>query len=59
MEEQGRLAGAVRSDEADALALGDLEVEPAQRLGAVGIAEAQIPHLQGQHHFHPRAAIAA
>jgi hypothetical protein len=59
VQQQGRLAGAVGSDEADALALLDLEVEPPQRFRAVGIAEAQISDLERKRHFQPRAAMAA
>ena len=59
VEEQGRLARPVGSHEADALAAADLEADPAQGLGAIVIAIAQVAHHYGGLHCHPRAHMAS
>jgi hypothetical protein len=59
VQEQGGLAGPVRADDTDSVAVADLETHVAQRLRAIGVAITEVVDLQGAHVCHPRAHIAA
>ncbi len=47
MQDQGGLARAVRAEQRDPLTTGDAQVDPEERLVAVGIGVGEPAHLQG------------
>ena len=59
MQQQGRLARPIGTDQPHPLAGADGKTDVPQRGGAVGIPVVELADFQGIHVFHPRAHMAA
>ena len=56
VQHQRRLAGAVGAEHGDALAVGDVQVEPVEAGHPVGVGEAQVAGVDGAAHMRTRIA---